>query len=226
MKIGKILILIIVLTCVTFLMTGCKLYTVVKHDKGSAQSGEKFYFDDGSFDADAYAVSIWESKVIPQMNKEAAEIKEVLSGIKADADATGKKYGYRSSDVGTSWNFIVKGKGKVIKVNTESRNGTLDIDLEPYDNSKDFNLQVGPVFRGTSIRDSLDFIKFDDFKNQLVFAGISSAFNKYVKEKVVNTLELDKLAGQEIEFVGTFTYESPDNVVVTPVIVQKVGGGK
>ena len=33
-------------------------------------------------------------------------------------------------------------------------------------------LQIGPVIKGTSIRDSLDFLKFDDFTNQLEFARV------------------------------------------------------
>lgn len=226
MKKAGIAILILVVTCFSFLLTGCKVYTVVKHDKSNgANAGTKFYFEDESFDADKFVTSVWDSKVIPQMDKKAADLIEVLKEMKMNVDGAGKKYGIRSSEVGSAWNFIVKAKGKVIKVNKESRNGTLDIDLAPFDNNKDVTLQIGPVFKGTSIRDSLDFIKFDDFKNQMVYAGVSSALNKYVREKVVNTLNTDNINGKEIEFVGAFTHESSDNIVVTPVKVLQTGGG-
>ncbi len=226
MKISKSVILLAVLMCLSFLLTGCRLYTVVKHDKGGAGAGgTKFYFEDESFDADAFVTSIWDSRIIPQMDKKAVQIAEVLKELKTDGDGAGKKYGIRSSEVGSAWNFIVKGKGKVLKVNTESRNGTVDVDLEPYDGNKDIAIQIGPVFKGTSIRDSMDFIKFDDFKNQMVFASVSSSLNKYIRDKVVNTLQPDSMGGQEIEFVGAFTLEAPDNIVVTPVEIVKAGGG-
>lgn len=226
-KITKIITSIALITCFSFVFTGCTVFTVVKHDKSNGDSkGAKFYFDDNSFDSDKYVASIWESKVIPAMEKKPADITQVIKELKGDVDSAGKKYGIRSSEVGSAWNFIVKGKGKVVKVNKESRNGTLDIDLEPFDNNKDMILQVGPVFKGTSVRDSLDFIKFDDFKNQLVFASVSSSLNKYIRDNVTNKLDLNNINGQEINYVGAFTFESLDNIIVTPVKIEKAGGSK
>jgi len=209
------------------LFAGCRLYTVVKHEKSSeVKEGPKFYFEDNDFDSDQYVESIWDDKVVPYIDEKAAEITEVLKELKVNVDDAGKKYGIRSSDVGSAWNFIVRGKGKVLKVNRESRNGTLDIDLEAYDGNKDIILQIGPVFKGTSIRDSLDFIKFDDFKNQMVFASISNSMNKQVRDKVVSKLDIDNISGKEIEFTGAFTFESSGDIVVTPVKVQMAGGGE
>lgn len=225
-KKAKMVLALAMLIGFTFLFTGCSLYKVVSINGNNADKSTKFYFEDESFDANKYADSVWDSKVIPLMEKKAADISAVLKELKSDVNASGKKYGIRSAEDGSAWNFIVKGKGKVISVNTESRNGTLDVDLEQYDNKKDIIIQIGPVIKGTSIRDSLDFIKFDDFKNQLVFATISNAFNKLVNEKVIGKIDYKSLNSKEIEFVGAFTVIPSGEIVVTPVKLELAGGGK
>lgn len=208
------------------LCSGCSLWTVVKNDAGSQAGGTQFYFDDSSFDADKFVASVWKDKVVPFTAEKAVEANDVLLLMKSGLDKAGEKYGIRSSAVGTAWNFIIKGKAKVLQVNTTSRNGLAELDLEPFDGKADLMLQIGPVFKGTSVRDTLSFIKFDDYKNQMVFASISTAMNTYIRTNVTSTLDVASLKGKELQFVGTFTGESADQVVMTPVSITESAGGK
>ena len=221
-KVGALLCLILTVSLAT---SGCTLWTVVRNEKQAAGGGTQFYFDDNSFDADKYVASIWEDKVLPHMTEKAADAGEVAALAKDGLDKAGEKYGFRTSSVGTAWNFIVKGKARVLKINTASRNGTAELDLAPYDGAMDMILQIGPVFKGTSVRDALDFIKFDDYKNQMVFASISTAFNTYIRDHVTQGVNTTDLEGKEIEFIGAFTGESADNLVVTPVRITRDGEG-
>lgn len=41
-----------------------------------------------------------------------------------------------------------------------------------------FPLQLGPRIKGNAIRDSLDFVRFDQFKNQVQFAKLSKELNR------------------------------------------------
>ena len=35
-------------------------------------------------------------------------------------------------------------------------------------------IQIGPVLRGTALRDALEFVRFTDFVNQFEFAGVAN----------------------------------------------------
>lgn len=223
----KILSLIALLVLSSFMLSACKLFTVVKDSKDKdSKQGVAFYFDDKSFDANKFIDSEWSSKVMPTMDKRSVEVSEVTKELKSNVENAGKKYGIRSGQEGNAWNFIVKGKGKVLAVNKQSKNGTLDIDLEPYDGKADLKIQIGTVIKGTAIRDSLDFIKFDDYKNQMVFAEISNAIHKRINEEILSKVNFDNSKDKEVDFVGAFTFESLDKIVVTPVKIEIAGGAK
>jgi len=161
--------------------------------------------------------------VVPYMVERASEISTVLNILKEDLDKAGEKYGIREYEIGTPWKFIVKGQGKVISVNTESRNGTISIDLPSYDHQAELEIQIGPVFRGNLIRDSLDFISFGDFKNQIEFSKFGSALNDKVKEQVLSSFNFEELTGSEVNFIGVFTVETAD-ILLTPVKFEVIGG--
>lgn len=47
-----------------------------------------------------------------------------------------------------------------------------------------FPLQLGPRIKGNAIRDSLEFVRFDQFKNQVQFAKFSKELNKRAVAKL------------------------------------------
>lgn len=212
---ASLLVVVCLFSVISF--SGCKLYTVVSNDKSNDKQGNTFYFQDNSFDADQFVESIWDSKVIPAVNQKAADIGQVLKDARKNSDEAGEKYGFRSAQEGSAWNFIVKGQGKVLKVSRESRAGTLDIDLPPYDGKAEFKIQIGPVIKGTAIRDSLDFIRYDDFKNQMVFAELSNAFHKRIADRLLSKTDFSVVEGKKVNFTGAFTFTSIEDVFVTPL---------
>jgi predicted lipoprotein len=223
----KMLSLIALLVLSSFMLSACKLFTVVKDSKDKdSKQGVAFYFDDKTFDANKFIDSEWNSKVMPTIEKRSVDILEVTKELKSNVDNAGKKYGIRSGQEGNAWNFIVKGKGKVIAVNKQLKNGTIDVDIAPYDGKADLKIQIGTVIKGTAIRDSLDFIKFDDYKNQMVFAEISNAIHKRVNQQILSKINFDNAKDKEVDFVGAFTFESLDKIVVTPVKIDIAGGAK
>lgn len=220
----RITFTLFIFVCLTVNATGCKAWTVVKMD---SQAGSKanagIDFNDPSFDPNGYVDSIWSSKVIPYMKAKAANVTTVLGAIKGNIDQAGGKYGYKGSGTDNSWKFIVAGTGKVLAVNSESRAGIMDIDLPPYDNKKDIAIAIGPVFKGTSIRDSLDFIQFEEFKNQIQYAQLANAFNKKVYDTIIGPANVASLANQEISFIGSFAYDGK-SIVITPVQISQAKG--
>lgn len=209
---------LVALLLLPILQLGCKAYTVVKLNQDKTQGeGVKVYFENTKFNAEEYVAKIWDDKVMPFAKEHAKEASLVISEYKQDQDAAGEKYGIRSSSEGIPWNFVIQGKGKVLAVDTESRAGTMDVDLEPYDGTVDLKIQVGPVVKGTAIRDSLSFISFDEFENQIEFAKLANTMNKKACETALGTKEVSGMVSKEVTFLGFFTADGTEDVLVTPV---------
>ena len=192
-------------------------------NKKSKENVQKLdiYFENDDFKPDEYVESVWEDKVVPLFKEKSLPIEDIIPTWRRDQQAAGEKFGYREKAEGSPWNFRVKGSGVVVGANTESRASTIDIDLLPGDGTADLSVQIGPVFKDSSIRDSLDFVSFTDFTNQLEFGQLSNAFNKVVNNDVVSKLDRNKLMGTKISFLGAFTQlQDSDLIRVTPVFLE------
>src|SRR4051812_25698001 len=126
-------------------LSGCTLWTVRSlHPPASAASIEP---GKPGFSAAAYIDSIWQSKVLPTVQEQGTDLPTLLAALKADPAAAKQKYGHREGQ--RPYNFLVKGEGKVLTVDTASRSRTIKVDLAPGDGQPDATIQVGPVLRGT-----------------------------------------------------------------------------
>ena len=208
---------------VIFLAFSC---TVEKIDTGK-KTEVAFYFDNDKFDAKQYVASIWDESVLPHMADNAADAAELIRGLKEYEAATCEKYGYRAVKENNPFNFSLKGKVKILSVSAES-NARAEADLEPYDGTADIVIQVGPIFKGTAIRDFLDFVKFEDFTNQVDFAKLANELNFKVRDDVVKRFDFknNDYAGMEFEIIGAATYLNGDpKLMVTPVAMERAEGG-
>ena len=68
------------------------------------------------------------------------------------------RYGHREAN-GPVY-FIVKGDGVVTDLDTRSRSGLALVDVAPFDQRPDLSIQIGPVLRGTSLRDATGVVPF------------------------------------------------------------------
>jgi len=198
------------------LLSSCTVVKIGEQPAGGSSAGEA--------DVASYARDTWE-RVVSYVNEHAHDLPDVMETLLADSEKAVETYGVRNASAGSAWNFIIKGQGKITAVHTESRAGTAEIDVPPYDGEPDAALQIGPVFKGTSIRDSLDFVNFDQFKNQIDFAKLAAAYNTLVLENVIDAKGTEWFqSGKEIRFVGVFT-ENGRDILITPVELDETGGG-
>jgi predicted lipoprotein len=184
-----------------------------------------FFFDNDKFDAKQYVASIWDERVIPHMGERAVELSLLLKELGDGAPEACEKYGYRAVEENNPYNFSVKGRIKAISISPES-NARMEADIEPYDGLPDIVVQVGPIFKGTSIRDFLDFVKFEDFTNQVDFAKLANELNFKVRDDVVKQFGFKEkeYLGEEFEIMGATTYlNGASRLVVTPVSMRLVG---
>ena len=174
----------------------------------------------GGFDADAYVAGIWDEKVMPLVRDKAADIVPVLDALAKDPDAAGKQYGTRAEAEGAVWNFIVKGEGRVTKADTASRRGMLVVALDGDPAGRSVTLQIGPVVFGSAFRDSLPFVSFNDFVNQIDFAQVSRKINDRAVETARAGFDPAQAEGKTIAFRGAMANPAGGEIQVTAVTLE------
>ncbi len=201
----------------TMLMAGCEWATVRPLDP---ETGKAIVEEQTErFDPEAYALDVWIDR-LPDVLETSAENASVLLRELARDDSSDRESA-QSDPSGQPPSFLVQGQGVVMQVDTTSRVGTADVDLSPPDGTADLRLQIGPVIRGTALRDALPFVTFDAFDNQLEFAAVSRALHQLVADSALATLNRSNLEGASVAFSGAFTYRRGDPVVVTLIALRK-----
>jgi predicted lipoprotein len=119
---------------------------------------------------------------------------------------------------------FVKGTGVVAGIDRKSRVGVMHVQVA---GSKPATvaIQVGPVVRGTALRDASSFIQFSDFLNQFDYAGAANALNDYALRTVVGRMPIDTLQGRTITFIGAVGKSAPregEAVEIVPVQLDLV----
>lgn len=189
---------LVALQCLVF--ASCTPWTVRPIDAVDAPGSSSKYADPSS-----YVDSIWASKLVPTILNSATDAPVLLAAMSSSTDEARRKYGHNVG--GDAWYFTVKGVGKVLAVDMSSRSAVLEVSVSPQSKKADLSIQIGPVFRGSALRDSTGLIPFTDFVNQLEFADVADALNKRVSQTVLASLDTKALVGKTITFAGSFESE-------------------
>ena len=121
---------------------------------------------------------------------------DVLALARKSPDEAGAKYGFRPKEGTSPWTLVAKIEGKIVAAETASRAATIDVDVDG-DGKPDATIQIGPAMRGTALRDSLDFVSFNTFTNQIDFARFGKSFNQHVDRTLLQALPRDGLVGSQ-----------------------------
>jgi predicted lipoprotein len=170
-----------------------------------------------AFDARTFVATSWDARVLPTVQQRAVPLAVLRKALAEDRAAARQRYGTSTGSGRAS--FLVSGTARVLDVDTTSRSGVARLDLEPYDGAPDAELQIGPVIRGTALRDALPFIRFDDFTNQLEYASVSRVLHQRIADSVLAKVDRARLTGRVIQFYGAFA-EGAGTPLVTPVILR------
>lgn len=214
----KVPILLTVVLIASLLLFSC---TIKKHDetdKAKTNDGIEIYFGNTDFDAKQYVQDNWDARVLPCILQKTVPLEILMRGLITDPDKFSEEYGYRVGEEGTFYNFAVQGRVSIVGINQESRNGLMYVDAYPYSGEKEYIIQIGPVFKGTSIRDILDFTSLNEFENQVEFARLANELNFKVRDDILDGLFFEDLIGREAEVTAVFTFNPANEVhVMTPV---------
>ncbi len=173
-----------------------------------------------AFDAKTYVNGIWDSKVLPTVQKDAVAASELLPALVAGQEAASKKYGNQAG-TGSPYAFLVKGTGTVTGVDAEAPTHPLTVKVDGL-NGKAADVQVvtGPVIAGTALRDAVKFIRFGDFTNQLNYADAATQLNTKVKSDVLSKVKAKDLVGKKVTFAGAFSLVAPGVVLIVPTQLE------
>ncbi len=192
-------------------VTGC--VKVVKiGDEGSLTGKVEFSASDS-------VSALWESAE-KKIEEKAVELPAFLEEAGGDLKSLVDKYGKYSMGTSGSISYAVKGTGTVEEVDQEKKAGSMIVKLDGYDGPETIKLQIGSIYKGSSTRDTLDVISFGDFTNQEEWAAISQELHAMIDQNVVQPADPGSLQGKTIDFVGTFTADSDDELLVTPVKLE------
>jgi predicted lipoprotein len=176
------------------------------------------------FEPAAYVEGIWSTKVLPQAASEAIDLAGALAATPSSSSSSSSP-----SDNAGPRAVLVRGVGIVIKVDRQSRVGLAYVDLDPVDGRPDAALQIGPVLRGTSLRDAVGFIRFADFANQIDYARVGNALNDRVLSTVLKDVAgdaADALKGRRVAFTGAVRMDSRTPVEVVPITLRVEGAAQ
>ncbi len=168
------------------------------------------------FDKVAYVDGIWDSKVLPAVQGKAVDFGQLYGELKATQAAASQKDGNR---VGGPYNFLTKFDGTVLSVDTSSRVGVIKVETKTSIGQVVLTVQVGPVVEGTSVRDALGFLSFNDFVNQLQFADVADELNTRALQNALKGTDPTTLTGKNVSITGAFTLDNIDDITVTPVFL-------
>lgn len=201
------------------LLNGCTIATIRPLDP---TTGKPIIGDeDQQFNAANYVASIWDTQVIPLLQSDANDLGTVIDALQKDQSAASANYGRREGS--QPFSFMVKGTGKILEVNLESRAGLALIDLNE-DGKADASIAVGPVIRGTAVRDSLPFIQFNQFTNQMEYASVSNEMHLLINRTVLTPIgDMTTLEGKNVTFFGAFTLGDVNTIIVTPAMLSVNG---
>lgn len=167
----------------------------------------------------AQAAEIYDSRLVPYVSGKAIDWPVLATALQGGLDAAGQAHGIRPQAEGSPWNFLIKGQGTVVEANRESRGATMGLDVTG-DGQTDITIQLGPVIKGTALRDAAEFIVFTDYRDQIEFAKLARALNDRAHAAI--TLPKGDLTGKTYRFEGATTLRTAaDPVLVVPTVLEE-----
>ena len=177
-------------------LPGCKIVkTVAGGETAAAEAGEAG--DDARIAA--LLDKTYEAELLPLIAK-ALPVADLRAAVAGGLESAGAAHGNKGSGEGAAWNFAVNGEGKVVEANLTSRARKAMLDTDG-DGKADLTLQLGPVIKGSSLRDVAPFYKFGDFRDQIEFAKLARALND--RASAALQVPEEDLVGKTVGFSGT-----------------------
>lgn len=172
----------------------------------------------GQFDAQALVNSLWTTETREALRARAVPLDRLQRG---PLDALGKSNGTRAGE-GSPWTFVTQVSGTVKSITSDQPRGAVILGGP----AGDVRIQTGPVVSGTTIRDALPAINFDDFPSQIAFAEVGQGLTDRAIAEVRPTVERLRI-GDRVTVFGIVNLGRADEaVVLTPLSIGVEAGAR
>ncbi|MEG3130187.1 DUF2291 domain-containing protein [Pantoea cypripedii] len=160
----------------------------------------------------------WQQKLVPQVAHDAKPLAQLMKELQSakDFDTACKTLGYRSQEENPCV-FSVSVQGEVTGVNTTSRSGKMTVKDA---SGETVTVQMGPIIRGTALRDAYKGASYQDFNDQVLFGDYGRAIN----QQASNMMQTFKpKIGDKVALAGVFSswdipQQAPD---ITPAQITR-----
>jgi predicted lipoprotein len=197
-------------------LPGCKIVKTVAEGEGSvAVAGQ-------AGDDARIAVLLdktYDVELLPLIAAKALSVADLRAALGAGLEAAGVAHGNKGSGEWAAWNFAVKGEGMVVEDNLTSRARKAMVDVDG-DGNADLTLQLGPVIKGSSLRDVAPFYRFGDFRDQIEFAKLARALNDKASAGLV--VPEGDITGKTVSFTGTVDVKATTDPWLVTVVSLSV----
>jgi predicted lipoprotein len=161
---------------------------------------------------------VWQQKLVPQLTAEAKPLAVLMKSLQSakDFDSACQSYGYRSQAENPCV-FSVTVRGDVTALNTTSRSGKMRVKDESGDT---VTIQIGPIIRGTALRDAYKGASYQDFNDQVLFGDYGKAIN----QQAASLMQTFKPGvGDKVTVVGVFSsWDIPQSLPeITPASISR-----
>jgi len=210
-------ILMIFFAILVVLMTSCVMVPIDR-DVDSGTVGSAVI---RARDVNEYLEDYWEQYIVPEINDRRVSLETLIQTAQSNGwDYAGGVYGEIRGEIGASYTFIVYGTVVVRETNTESRNGFIIVETENH-GAYEIRISIGPALSGAAIRDSLRFVDFNQFVNQVDFARLATELNNRGNQRALENADIFALDGKTIEFTGAFVAPGDSDVIsIMPIFLE------
>lgn len=161
---------------------------------------------------------LWQQKLVPQLQAEARPVSALLTAMRSakDFDTACQSYGYRTQAENPCI-FSVSVQGDVTAVNTTSRSGKMTVKDESGDS---VTIQIGPIIRGTALRDGYRGAGYQDFNDQVLFGDFGKAINQHASQMMQ---QFAPKVGDKVKVTGVFSsWDIPQQLPdITPAAITR-----
>lgn len=161
-----------------------------------------------------YTRTFWNKKLIPSLNK-SLPINDLIALLKSNPDQAFKVHGH-ALGIGDLKYFMVKGEGKITKIN---ENDILVLSIATPENLM-VKIATEYVY-GNAVRDASGLINMNEFDNTSDFNEVSAGINKIIREEVLPGFRKQAASGDRIQFVGAIELNKKflnlKDIEITPV---------
>lgn len=161
---------------------------------------------------------LWQQKLVPQLQAEARPVSALLTAMRSakDFDTACQAYGYRTQAENPCI-FSVSVQGDVTAVNTTSRSGKMTVKDESGDS---VTIQIGPIIRGTALRDGYRGAGYQDFNDQVLFGDFGKAINQHASQMMQ---QFAPKVGDKVKVTGVFSsWDIPQQLPdITPAAISR-----